>query len=122
MKILVVDDEEFLRMILTDLLVELGHGVIQASNGIEALKIYRDKKDEIDLVILDILMPFMDGIEVLKEIRKINEGVKVVLTSGIFSERKIEDLISGEKNVEYIQKPYNLAEIERVIRNLSGLV
>jgi len=118
LKILVVDDEEFLRSILVDLLVELGHSVIQASDGSEALKIYMEHKDEIDLVILDVIMPSMSGVEVLREIKKLNEDVKIILTSGFLPEKEMESLSATEKNVKYIPKPYRLGEIERAIKNL----
>jgi len=118
LKILIVDDEKFIRMSLAEFLNELGHEVLQAGDGIEAMKIYREKKDEIDLVILDVTMPFMDGFEVFKEIKELNKDVKVILTSGFSSERKIMDLISVEKNLRYVQKPYRVEEIEKAINSL----
>ena len=118
LKILIVDDEKFIRMSLAEFLNELGHEVLQAGDGIEAMKIYREKKDEIDLVILDVTMPFMDGFEVFKELKELNKDVKVILTSGFSSERKIMDLISVEKNLRYVQKPYRVEEIEKAINSL----
>jgi PAS domain S-box-containing protein len=121
LKILVVDDEEFLRILLADLLSELGHEVIQAGNGVEALKIYKNMKDEIDLVILDIIMPFMDGFDVFKELKQIKSDVKVIFTSGFSADEKmIINLTAVEPNVRYIQKPYQLNEIETAIKSLFG--
>jgi PAS domain S-box-containing protein len=121
LKILVVDDEEFLRILLADLLGELGHEVIQAGNGVEALKIYKNMKDEIDLVILDIIMPFMDGFDVFKELKQIKSDVKVIFTSGFSADEKMMiNLTAVEPNVRYIQKPYQLNEIETAIKSLFG--
>jgi PAS domain S-box-containing protein len=121
LKILVVDDEEFLRILLADLLSELGHEVIQAGNGVEALKIYKNMKDEIDLVILDIIMPFMDGFDVFKELKQIKSDVKVIFTSGFSADEKMMiNLTAVEPNVRYIQKPYQLNEIETAIKSLFG--
>ncbi len=118
LKILVVDDEEFLRAILADLLMELGYGVIQASNGDEAVNIYQERKDEIGLVILDVIMPGKDGFEVLSELKKLNQDVKVVLTSGVLSEKRIDDLVATDKSIGFVQKPYNLSEIQKTIESL----
>ncbi len=120
LKVLVVDDEEFLRELLTDLLAELGYNVIQASNGDEAVNIYQERKDEIGLVILDVVMPGKDGFEVLGELKKLNRDVKVVLTSGILSDKRINDIVATDKNVGFVQKPYNLIEIQKAIENLLG--
>jgi CheY-like chemotaxis protein len=118
LKILVVDDEEFLRTILTDLLNVLGYDVIQASNGDEALKIYQERKDEIGLIILDVVMPGKSGLEVLDELKKLNRDIKVILSSGVISEKRIDDVVASSQNVEFIQKPYNLIEIRKAIENL----
>ncbi|MDW8108653.1 MAG: response regulator [Candidatus Kryptonium sp.] len=115
MKILIVDDEEFLRIVLADILHELGHEVIQASDGVEALKIYKELKNEIDLVMLDVIMPFMDGFEVFRRLKEMDEDVKVVFTSGFSADKKMNDLISVEKNLRYITKPYQVEEIKEVI-------
>ncbi|MCX7761353.1 MAG: GAF domain-containing protein [Candidatus Kryptonium sp.] len=115
LKILIVDDEEFLRIVLADILHELGHEVIQASDGVEALKIYKELKNEIDLVMLDVIMPFMDGFEVFRRLKEMDEDVKVVFTSGFSADKKVNDLISVEKNLRYITKPYQVEEIKEVI-------
>ncbi|MCS7230132.1 MAG: response regulator [Candidatus Kryptonium sp.] len=115
MKILIVDDEEFLGIVLADILHELGHEVIQASDGVEALKIYKELKNEIDLVMLDVIMPFMDGFEVFRRLKEMDEDVKVVFTSGFSADKKMIDLISVEKNLRYITKPYQVEEIKEVI-------
>ncbi|MEN3038239.1 MAG: GAF domain-containing protein [Candidatus Kryptonium sp.] len=115
LKILIVDDEEFLRIILADILHTLGHEVIQASDGVEALKIYKELKNEIDLVVLDVIMPFMDGFEVFRRLKELDENVKVVFTSGFSADKKIMDLISVEKNLRYITKPYQIEEIKETI-------
>ncbi len=118
LKILIIDDEEFLRMILADILYELGYDVIQAGDGVEGIRIYKEKKDEIDLVILDVIMPLMDGFETFKELKYINKDIKVIFTSGFAPDKKVRDLMAEEKNLRYVQKPYQVEEIERAIRSL----
>jgi len=120
MRILVVDDEEMNRDFITILLEERGHSVQSAMDGREALAIYRSGHDEIDLVILDMIMPGMDGHECLAEMRRINPGVRVIIISGFSYGNALADLIDkGASGV--VRKPFEkallLQEISRVMRS-----
>ncbi|RMG69290.1 MAG: hybrid sensor histidine kinase/response regulator, partial [Nitrospirae bacterium] len=80
--ILVVDDEQEIRELVVDLLEPLGYRIIQASDGNEAIERFRQMKDEIDLVVLDMIMPRMSGTEVFQRLKNIDENVKIIIASG----------------------------------------
>lgn len=107
MKILVVDDEELIRNVIKEYCANENYTVLEAENGIEALKIV--EKEKIDLIILDIMMPKMDGFETLKKIRE-EKSLPVI----ILSARKEEyDKLSGF-NIgadDYIVKPFSPKEL-----------
>jgi CheY-like chemotaxis protein len=80
--LLVADDDELVRETVAALLANLGHDIIQARDGLEAFLIYMAKFDKIHLVIMDIMMPKMDGIAAAKAIKKEHPSAKVILMSG----------------------------------------
>ncbi len=115
--VLLVDNEEDLRALGTTLLKRFGYKVIMAGNGKEALEIYRMKKDRISLVLLDLMMPEMDGRQCLTEILRIDPNAKVLIASG-YSE-------SGQANVAmaggakgFVQKPYNMRQLLNTVREI----
>jgi len=115
--ILVVDDEEFLRRLLNDLLIELNYEVILASNGIEAVEIFKNKKEKIDLVILDVIMPELNGEETYYELKKIEKNVKVLFSSG-YSGDLIDYRDFQSDPIEFISKPYSLNDISKKIKTI----
>lgn len=116
--ILVVDDEEIVRTIASALLESLGYECLFAENGSAALDVYKREKERIDLVLLDIIMPGISGVDTFYMLKKIDENVKVVLSSGFRKDEKIKDLYkAGLKG--FIQKPYHLIELSRII---SGVI
>jgi DNA-binding response OmpR family regulator len=120
-RILVVDDEERIINFLKANLKTSGYDVLVATNGVEALEQY--KTHEPDLVILDIIMPKMNGLEVLKELRKLS-AVPVIILSAKGSDRdRIEGLKLGAD--DFLPKPFNpeelLARIEAVRRRLKSV-
>jgi len=116
--ILVVDDEEMVRNLSTSTLQAFGYDTLAASDGDQALEIFRREGNLIDLVMLDQNMPTMDGLTVFKELRRIRPEVKVLLASG-FSEKEVTARFKGLDLNGFIQKPYNvrylLDEIKRVL-------
>lgn len=120
-KILVVDDESRMRKLVRDFLNKSGYHVVEASDGSEALDIfYKDKN--ISLIILDVMMPRVDGWEVCREIRSISAVPIIMLTAK--SEEK-DELRGFELGVdEYISKPFSpkvlVARVEAVLRRLGG--
>ena len=122
LKILVVDDEARMRKIVKDFLVAKDYIVIEAGDGEEALDImYKDNK--IDLVILDIMMPKMDGWETCREIRKFSKVPIIMLTA---NGDEMDELLGFELGIdEYISKPFSpkilVARIDAILRRANKL-
>ena len=105
--ILVIDDETFIREMCKDMLERLGYKVISAENGPEGIKIFREMKDEIAVVILDMVMPVMSGNEVFHALKTIKNDVKVLLCSG-YSQNGFAGIDELLRNgaLGFIQKPF----------------
>ncbi|WP_027364418.1 response regulator [Desulfotruncus alcoholivorax] len=112
--VLVVDDQPGVRRLICEALLDDGRLVEQASNGMEALKKLAKKKYR--LILLDIKMPGMNGLETLNEIRKVDSGVPVVMMTA-YSELDILEKISG-KGVDHISKPFDLNELRALVNNI----
>ena len=104
-RILVIDDEEVIRISVGSMLEELGYNVILAENGEEGLKIYREKKADIDLVILDMIMPVMNGKETFFELKKVNPDCKIIVATGFAKDRDV-DLLFENGLSDAMVKPY----------------
>jgi CheY-like chemotaxis protein len=115
--VLLVDDEEFVRDLGKRILTRAGYKVITAPNGIEALKIYGKEQGEIDLVILDLLMPEMGGKECLKELLTIEPELKVVVASGYSSDTSVDE--SAELGAKaFVSKPFKIEELLHQVRRI----
>jgi two-component system, cell cycle sensor histidine kinase and response regulator CckA len=113
--ILVVDDEVVILSMCQELLERNGYKVFTASDGASALDIYEKKKDQIELVVLDLNMPGLSGEKCLREFKRIDQNVKVIISSGYAlngSATTYEKL--GAKG--FINKPYNMRELLRIMR------
>ena len=115
--ILLVDDEEMIVDVSTKLLEKMGYAVLIAHNGSEALKVYRDKPNEISLVILDLIMPDMGGGEVYDRLREINPQVKVLLSSGYSRDGQAYEILNRGCD-GFIQKPFSLKTLSEKLREL----
>ncbi len=113
--ILLVDDEESIIEIIGMALKMLGYEVFIAKEGEEALRTYRSRKDQIALVILDMLMPKMSGEMVFNRLKEINPGLKVLLTSGYNYGEEAAKIIERGGN-GFIQKPFGVKELAQQIR------
>ncbi len=116
--VLLAEDEETLRSLGGDILRRLGLKVLTASDGREAVDLFREHRKEIDLVILDLTMPRLDGGEALAEIRRIDPAARVVIASG-YSEGALGARFAGNGLSGILQKPYTLARLRGL---LSGLL
>ena len=116
--ILLVDDEESLLALGTGMLEELGFTVLTAADGLQAVEMYRERGKEIDLVLMDLTMPRMDGEEAFGELRRLNPNVRVVLASG-YTHEKVASRFVGKNLDGVLQKPYTLA---RLRQSLAGLL
>lgn len=113
--ILIVDDEEGLREGLSKLLKEEGYAVLAAETGEEALDILRQSR--IDLVLTDMRMPGMDGLELLKKIRERHRDVGVIILTGYgHIESYIEAMNFGA--IEYVSKPFKVNELKFIINKV----
>jgi len=113
--VLVVDDEETIRQILSRMLEEMGYTPIVAANGHEAIEMYSHMKDEIDLVLLDMIMPGMPGRKVFDRIREIDPEAKVLLSSG-FAETEEAVQAQREGALGFLEKPYMMDELSKALR------
>ncbi|MDY7031508.1 MAG: response regulator, partial [Thermodesulfobacteriota bacterium] len=113
--IMFVDDEAYLRDLGEQILNEFGYTVFTAPDGESALELYRDKCYQVDLVILDLIMPGMGGARCLDEILKINNQAKIIIASGYSSDE--EQKVNLESKVKgFIHKPYGVDKILDVVR------
>jgi nitrogen-specific signal transduction histidine kinase/ActR/RegA family two-component response regulator len=113
--ILLVDDEEMVIDVGVQLLEKLGYTVLEARGGKEAIQIYQENKDNIDIIVLDMIMPDMGGSEVYDKIKIIDPEVKVLLSSGYSVEGQATEILKRGCN-GFIQKPFNLKSLSRKIR------
>ena len=113
--VLVVDDEETIREVATAMLEDMGFDIITAGNGKEAIELYRKRRQEVVVVLLDLTMPKMDGRTCLTELLCINPDVKVILSSGYSEEETDEQFASGIL-AGFIQKPYSPEALQQIMR------
>ena len=118
-RILLVDDQEPVREVGKDMLEALGYEVITAADGLGGVSRYRDLWREIDLVILDMVMPIMSGGDCFRRMKEINPKARVVLSSGYSMDGAIQDVMD-EGILAFIQKPYRLEELSRVVGTAVG--
>lgn len=112
--VLIIDDEEIIRNMAKNLLASIGYDSILAVNGEDGIMKYKENMKNINLVLLDMLMPIMNGKETFKQLKKINSDVKVLLSSGYISDKEIKSLLEeGAKS--FIHKPYKKSELAEEI-------
>ncbi|KCZ72125.1 PAS domain S-box [Candidatus Methanoperedens nitroreducens] len=102
--ILVVDDEAPIREITSATLETNGYRVLTASNGAEAVVLYAQKKDDIKVVLMDMMMPVMEGPECIRTLRKVNPGVRVIAISGLTDRNDLE--VFADNVCAFLPKPY----------------
>jgi len=108
--ILVVDDEESIREITRSTLETFGYRVLTANDGTEAIALYADRKNEVAVVLTDMMMPFMDGPATIRALQKMDRGVKIIAASGLTAGHK-----AGEASLEgvamFLGKPYTAEKL-----------
>jgi CheY-like chemotaxis protein len=115
--ILIVDDDEMLLNMMTAMLGFLGHQVLTANSGDEALSIYQKRGDHIDLVLLDIMMPKMTGDVLFDRLKAMDPQVKVICASGYCSQKIIEKMLA-EGCHGYFPKPINFRDLAKNISRI----
>ncbi|WP_176013406.1 response regulator [Victivallis sp. Marseille-Q1083] len=115
--ILIVDDHETIWDFLIEALQELGYSVLLAENGLDAVEIYRGNPDEIDLVLLDMVMPKAGGHQTFYRIKEIDPDANILLSSGFVSEDEVQDLLKQGAN-GFLPKPHRLPAVAAAIRRI----
>ncbi|NRA40027.1 MAG: response regulator, partial [Planctomycetes bacterium] len=115
--ILIIDDEEVIRSMTAMTLEHLGYQTISASNGVDAIQIYKNKHQEIACVILDLIMPQMNGHDTYLELKKINSKVQAIITSGYSSNVSLDDL-RAEGVGHFLSKPYGQSELQFTLHEI----
>jgi len=116
-KLLIVDDQYGIRLLLHEIFKKEGYEVFQAANGFQAIDIV--VKDCPDLVILDMKIPGMDGVEILKRIKEINKDIKVILMTA-YGELDIIEEAKKLGALQYFPKPFDIDEIKKVVREYTS--
>jgi CheY-like chemotaxis protein len=118
--ILLVDDEPIVRNSITEILQLKGYDVLQAENGRRALEIYQAEGSKIDLILLDMTMPVLTGMETLQRIREQDSQLPVILLSG-YGEEQIDNQTMETLNTRFLKKPFKvdvlLQNIEEILRD-----
>ncbi len=117
--ILIVDDERFILKTCGAMLEKIGYRVVAAQSGREAIDIVRAAHPPIDLIVLDMIMPEMDGLKTYQELERIAPEIKVLFSSG-YSYEDIADQVKDREYTDFIQKPFHLIEISEKIKSLLG--
>lgn len=117
-KILIVDDAVFMRKVIRDLLTENNYtDLIEAEDGTQAVAKYAEEKP--DLVIMDITMPSLDGIETIKQIREINPDATILMCSAMGHEVMVQEALThGAK--DFVVKPFKPERVIRAVKSLLG--
>ena len=119
--VLVVDDESRMRKLIKDFLIQKGYGILEASDGEEALKVFEENQNKINLILLDVMMPKLDGWSVLRQIRQ-NSKVPIIMLTARGEEQ--DELFGFELGVdEYISKPFSpkilVARVEAILKRTN---
>jgi two-component system response regulator ResD len=120
--ILIVDDESRMRKLIKDFLTQKGYSTLEAADGEEALKVFEENQNHIKLILLDVMMPKLDGWSVLRQIRQ-NSKVPIIMLTARGEEQ--DELFGFELGVdEYISKPFSpkilVARVEAVLKRTIG--
>lgn len=115
--ILLVDDERMILEVGRQLLEAMGYEVLTAANGKEAVNIYETQKNDIDLLILDVIMPEMNGSDVYEKMKHINPKIKVLVSSGYSVEGQAKEMLGRGCN-GFIQKPFHIGQLSKSIREI----
>ncbi|HOF33929.1 MAG TPA: ATP-binding protein [Spirochaetota bacterium] len=112
-KILVIEDDDILRTTARLMIQDIGFAVVSASNGIEGLELLRRQKDEIKMVLLDMVMPEMSGLTVFEKIKEIDPSAKIIMTSGFSQEGQVPKDADG-----FLPKPYRKNQLTDIIKKV----
>lgn len=115
--ILIVDDQETVWDFLIEALQKLGYSVLLAENGLDAVEIYENNPGQIDLVLLDMIMPHQGGHTTFYKLKELDPGVCVLLSSGFVSHDEVDDLLANGA-AGFLPKPHRIATMATEIRRI----
>lgn len=115
--VLVVDDQEIIRTVCMGMLEMIGYGVFTAGGGAEGVRVFTAHRDKIDLVLLDMIMPGMDGGETFQRLRAIDPDIPVILATGYSLEGEVEALLANGCD-GFLQKPFSAAQLAEKINEV----
>lgn len=117
-RVLIVDDAAFMRMMIKDILTKNGYTVVgEAENGVRAVERYKELNP--DLVIMDITMPEMDGIQAVRQIKALNAAAKIIMCSAMGQQAMvIESIQAGAR--DFIVKPFQAERVIEAVRKVVG--
>jgi two-component system cell cycle sensor histidine kinase/response regulator CckA len=118
--ILLVEDEEGLRSLNARGLRSRGYSVIEASNGVEAMEVFEENNDNVDLVVSDVVMPEMDGPTLLKAMRERNPEVKIIFVSG-YAEDAFEKSLPENQQFAFLPKPFTLSQLVAAVKETMAV-
>ena len=118
--ILIVDDQETVWDFLIEALQKLGYSVLLAENGLDAVEIYESNPGQIDLVLLDMIMPKQGGHSTFHKLKELDPNVKVLLSSGFVSLEEVDDLLQNGA-AGFLPKPHRIGDMAREIRRILDL-
>ena len=115
--VLLIDDEELVLDVGRDFLKAMGYQVLSARDGREAIDVYKENQEKIDIVILDMIMPDMSGSKVYDELKEINSDIKILLSSGYSIDGQASEILRRGCN-GFIQKPFSIKELSGKLREI----
>jgi len=117
---LIVDDEEVLRKALDSILASYGFTSLLANDGVEGIELYEKHQGEIEIVIIDMNMPRVDGSKVFERIRKDGDSIPIIMTSGNDDIQALPFSDGEKENCDFLLKPFGLADVKQVVDRFAG--
>jgi DNA-binding NtrC family response regulator len=117
---LIVDDEETMLDIESFILRKIGFNTLKASNSVEACRLYKDKKQNIDIVVLDMRMPDENGTDTYKRLKRMNPDIRVLISSGLEKNRDVDEILNDGQN-GFIKKPFKFDEFTSNVNSILSV-
>jgi len=115
--VLLIDDDETVAEVGKQMLKCFGYKVVSANSGNSALEFYKENQNRIDMIILDMVLPDMDGGDAYDRLKEINPGIKVLLASGYDIDHQAKDILERGCD-DFIQKPFSISQISEKVRGI----
>jgi DNA-binding NtrC family response regulator len=117
---LIVDDDQIMLDIESFFLRKIGFKTLKATNSAKACSLYEDKKEQIDIVVLDMLMPNEKGTNIYKKLKKMNPDIRVLICSGLEKDRDVDEILNDGQN-GFIKKPFKFDEFTSNVNTILSV-